>query len=253
MATDLHEPPATNPTLDSNTSPPRNLTEAVDRLLQSYQVGERNPWSTTLDDKERFTWFKRLAEARGPRYAGCTLASFLISNGSAGKAQDDVLRVLVSLQASMAMAFRSGGGLILYGPQGTGKDHLQFAMLRYAILECGWSAAWRDGMRLQDEIRKAVGDGREPELRDELRKPHILAISDPLPPVGDLNQWNLGFLRDVIDRRYQDLKSTWVTFNGTTIDDLKPILTPPLAARLVDSSIVLQCNWPSNRKAAGAA
>lgn len=160
------------------------------------------------------------------------------------------MRALTELQDEMPTAFRNGGGLILYGPQGTGKDHLQFAMLRHAIIECGFSAAWRDGLRLQDEIRRAIGDGREPELRDELREPHILAISDPLPPIGELNQWNLSFLRDVIDRRYQDLKSTWVTFNGTAIEDLKPILTAPLAARLIDSSIVLHCNWPSHRKEA---
>lgn len=211
-----------------------------------YQSGERSPWAHRIDDQERFKCFKRLCEARGARYAGCTLDTFSVTTPTQRV-------VLDSLRGIQAASDDKCSGLILYGPEGTGKDHLQFAMLRHAVIECGWSVAWRDGMRLQDEIRKAIRDDKEPELREALRSPHVFAISDPLPPTtkadGALNDWNLGWLRDVIDRRYQDGKATWLTFNGSSLDDLKPVLTPPLAARVIDSAFSFHCNWKSYRKA----
>lgn len=240
---------STPPTPASNTSRP-TLSDAVDRLLAQFADGKRVTWDKRLNDTERFECFKTLADARGARYAAATLENYSAEPGR----QANVKGALWAMRIDGMPSLRDGGGLILYGPQGTGKDHLQFAMLRHAVLEWGYSAAWRDGMRLQDEMRRAIGDGNESDLRRRLSEPQILAISDPLPPSpdgkGELNAWNLGFLRDVIDRRYSELKSTWFTFNGTSRKDLDPILSPPLAARMVDSSVCIHCNWPTYRKPA---
>lgn len=225
-------------------SQPRNITEAIDRLVHSFRSGERNPWTAVLNDGERFQCFKRLAIERGARYAGSTLENYSLEC----PAQRSVVAKLRKLQAEGIPGLELGGGLVLHGPQGTGKDHLQFAMLRHAVIEWGRSAMWRDGLGLQSEIRQAVAAGSEPELRKLLAEPQILAISDILPPSGELNDWNLAWIRDVLDRRYRDLKSTWLTFNGTSIDDLKPILTPPVVGRFAENATVLFCSWPSFRK-----
>ena len=241
-ATDQNPTPQTPPL--NSLSQPMSLRGAVLKLVGEYADGKRTCWAKLLSDTERFACFKALAADRGARYATATLDNF----DAESAAQRKVVGSLRELQSSGLASIRDGGGIVLFGPEGTGKDHLQFAMLRHAVVECGYSVLWKDGLRLQDEIRRAVADGKEPELRERLREPHILAISDPLPPIGELNQWNLGFLRDVLDRRYGDLKSNWITFNGATVDDLKPILQPPLAARLLHEANCFHCNWRSARK-----
>lgn len=227
--------------------------EAVEKFVTMFGPGgAHNPWTKRLDDKERFEAFKELAKARGARYAPATLETYQTPRPE----QRAVVERLRGFQRVGIPNLHRGGGLLLYGPEGTGKDHLLFAMLRNSIVEWGYSAAWRDGMGLQDEIRESIGDGTQSELRRRLCEPQIFAISDPLPPrfgeseKDDLSAWNLQFLRDVIDRRYSALKSTWFTFNGTSLDALKIALLPPLTARIADCSTEILCNWRSNRKPA---
>jgi DNA replication protein DnaC len=227
------------------------LGEAVEKFITMFGPdGKNNPWTKRLDDKERFEAFKELARLRGARYAPATLDTYQTPRPE----QFSVVERLRCFQRDGIPNLHRGGGLLFYGPEGTGKDHLQFAMLRHAIIDRGYSAMWRDGMGMQDEIRESIGTGTQSELRRRLCEPQILAISDPLPPrVGtsdkdDLSAWNLQFLRDVIDRRYSALKSTWFTFNGTSLDALKVALLAPLTARIADCSTEILCNWKSNRK-----
>lgn len=211
-----------------------------------YESGSKGPWARMLSETERFDMLKRLLVDRGARYAASTLDNFECQV----PAQRDAVAVLRKFSANMLDTLRAGGGLLLYGPEGTGKDRLQMALLKSAIIDHGCSVIWKDGLRLQDEIRSRIGKGTEHELRLELASSHILAISDPTPPKDDLNQWNLCFLRDVIDRRYQENRSTWLTCNAANIDELKPALSPQLLARLKDDSIVMRCNWQSFRQPA---
>jgi len=252
MATATHAPPE-HPTPDSSTSAPMNLKGAVETFVTMFGPGgNHNPWTKRLDDGARFESFKELAKVRGARYAPATLETYQTQRPE----QRAVVERLRAFQRDGVPNLHRGGGLLFYGPEGTGKDHLLFAMLRHAIIECGYSAMWRDGMGMQDEIRESIGDGKQSELRRRLCDPQILAISDPLPPRSgesdkdDLSAWNLQFLRDVIDRRYSALKSTWFTFNGTSLDALKVALLPPLTARIADCSTEILCNWKSNRKPA---
>lgn len=252
MATIEIEPPD-NQTPASSTSNPINLLGAVEKFIGMFGPGgDHHPWKNTLNDKERFEAFKALAKLRGARYVPATLDTYEATSAE----QREVVARLRGFQRDGIPNLHRGGGLLLYGPEGTGKDHLLFAMLRHAIIDCGYSATWRDGMGLQDEIRESIGEGKQSELRRKLCEPQILAISDPLPPRSgesekdDLSAWNLQFLRDVIDRRYSALKSTWFTFNGTSLDALKVALLPPLTARIADCSTELLCRWRSNRKPA---
>jgi len=229
------------------------MPEAVERFIATFGPGgTHHPWTNRLSDRERFEAFKALAKVRGARYVPATLETYSVSS----EGQRAVVARLRGFQRDGIPNLHRGGGLLLYGPEGTGKDHLLFAMLRNAIIDWGYTATWRDGMGLQDEIRESIGEGAQSEFRRRLCEPQILAISDPLPPRSgqsdkdDISAWNLQFLRDVIDRRYSALKSTWFTFNGTSLDALKAALLPPLTARIADCSTEILCSWKSNRKTA---
>lgn len=224
-----------------------NITDIVAAWMDRLEQGLLSHWNSRLDPCGRLDVFKRLIRNHGYRYARCTLDGFEITRPAD---QKPIINRLRRFAADMEPILRDGGGLILLGPEGTGKDHLHFALMRTAILDYGFTVEWHDGPQLQSDMRKAIGAGKEPEIRSDLAKPQILVISDILPPAGDLSDWNIGILRDVIDRRYRDCKSTWLSANVLHIDDLEPKLTEPLVARLRDSSIVEVLQWPSHRQLA---
>ena len=239
------------PAKSSSVSPPSvELRGAVDAMLRRISSGDHSRLRKRLSDAERWQNCRSLMNDHGVRYAAATIDSFELSEDRAmAQRQNVVLRSVQDFVDHMPERL-AAGGLILFGPQGTGKDHLLVAALRSAIVEHGFSVVWRDGVRLQSEVRQAIADDRESKLRHELSETHILAISDPMPPMGELNQWQTSFLRDVVDRRYARGLTTWITCNVASLDDLKVALTPPLAARLLDRATVLHCNWPSYRRPA---
>jgi hypothetical protein len=75
-----------------------------------------------------------------------------------------------------------------------------------------------------------------------------LAISDPIPPVGEPTAWNLGQLYRLLDRRYRDLKQTWVTLNALSIEDADAKLSAPMFDRLREDAELFACFWPSFRE-----
>lgn len=234
--------PDTNQTPAKSTSP--TLSDALAEFQAKARAGDFSPMRQRLSDSERWKCFTELAQDRGSRYAACTLESF--DRGVDGQ-KIKAWSFVNEFCKGMPSVLRVGGGLILHGPEGTGKDHLQFAALTTAIITHGYSAIWRDGLRLQKEIRKSIQDGTEFEKLRELAAPQILAISDPIPPKGDLTDYGVGTLRDLVDRRYQSGKSTWLTLNVAKLEDAEAFFTPPLLARLRQGSLEVRCNWASYR------
>lgn len=190
----------------------------------------------------------RLAKRLGPRYWKCTLANFERYDHDR---QNDVLMDLHSLAREMPERLSDGSGLIFLGRPGTGKDHLMAAMLKIAVAKHSLSADWWDGGALYDQIALHVGADAWPKLFKELTAPHILAISDPVPPRGDLSDPQLRRLRDVIDRRYRETLSTWITTNLDSQEQATERLSAPVLERITERSLQVFCDWESYRRRAG--
>lgn len=180
----------------------------------------------------------------GARYRGCTLDNFELSDEPpARKAQEGVLARLRAFCAAGC-----GGGLLFFGPAGTGKDHLMVAALRNAAarkIACHWVS----GVELYASWRDAIGEERN-EHRDlaPLVRPSILAISDPIPPVGELTAHQAAKLFWLIDSRYRAAKPTWATLNAKSGDDASSKITAQIVDRLKHDALALACNWPSYRR-----
>lgn len=196
--------------------------------------------------QERRTRWQSLASGRGKRYANCTLADYRVEC----QAQAEAIEAICEYSSDMAFRCQIGEGVLLFGPVGTGKDHILAALMRLAILEHGFTVRWENGMDLFGAIRDRMDSGDpEKSLVDSLTYPDILVVSDPLPPKGELTTHQSAMLFRVIDSRYSRDKPTWVSFNAANRLDAENRMGVPLVDRLSHGALVVFTDWPSYRKA----
>lgn len=201
------------------------------------------------ESRKRWTAWCELRKRLGTRYAECTLVDFRCD----GERAADMRRVVESLTAyadDMPARVAAGQGVVLFGPAGTGKDHLMAALMRAACRH-GLSVEWRNGMDLFAERRDAIAKQTpERELIVAMGRPDVLAVSDPVPPSGPLTEGQMEFLFRILDRRYRERRPVWVTANFETGKDAETKIGAQLVDRLRDGALALDCNWPSYRRAA---
>lgn len=190
----------------------------------------------------------------GRRYADCSLAAFEIY-GEPGVANRQAT-VLASLQAfadGLKSRIADGSGLFLFGPSGTGKDHLLSALLIEADNR-GHQVAWMNCQEICGKAREAFsGHAIESSIVEYLTSAAVLGISDLWLPkssddVGEVTTFQRALLFRVIDHRYRTCKPTWVTVNVSGREEAEDRLGVQLVDRLTDGALCLGCNWPSYRE-----
>lgn len=204
------------------------------------------PYEKRVPESERAKRLADLIVRLGFRYRESTFENYEVYDAT----QKQTVARLAAFAADMPEHLRGGGGLLLFGDPGTGKDHLIAALLKLAITLHGLEVSWFDGGVLFDQFHVALqapGDDEWRRLVQELRRPHVLAISDPQPPQDALSPQQVRRLRDLIDRRYRDGKSTWLTTNIDQREYAERLLTRPVMQRLKESSALVLCDWPSYR------
>lgn len=185
--------------------------------------------------------FAELCMAAGNRYARCTLENFKTPHHR----QREVLTEVLAYVAG-----DSKDGLVLYGPIGTGKDHLAFAVCREAI-RAGKTVRWLNGRSWFGSVRDAMDSTKsEAAIIDEVRRPDVVCLSDPLPPIGALTAHQADMLYRFVDARYTRGVPTICTLNVENDADADERLGVPTWDRLCDGAFKLHCNWPSWRKPA---
>ena len=106
---------------------------------------------------------------------------------------------------------RTGRGLYLQGPNGTGKSQTASA-IALAFIEKGKSAHFTSGGKLLSKLRDAMhSDENEAEIFAELATPDLLVIDD----LGKENQtpWAVSMIYMAIDDRYNTRKPVVITSN----------------------------------------
>lgn len=231
------------------TSEPTALSPALDRIIAEMRDKPLTPGGDTsdLEQRRRQSIVGGLLREVGVRYASATLDSFVVLPNQGQGAVVAVLRDF----AMDGGWIREGGGVLLYGPRGTGKDHLAVGALRIAVLMHGWDVAWIDGQHLFGTMRDRISsESTEMDFIRQYTAPKLLLVSDPLPqdPTKAISDYQQSVLWRIVDRRYRDLKSTWVTLNVADVNEASKRLGPQLADRLTDGALCLHCNWPTYRK-----
>lgn len=197
--------------------------------------------------EESWTWLTR----NRPRRAGCRLSTFEISRDQAiGEKQRRVIARLEELSKIVQERPGEIPNLVIFGPVGSGKDHLMASMLRVAVMR-GLKPQWQRGLDIATQFRAAMGrdpDLTEGQLIERYAETALLAISDLLPPAGPLTAFQAECLYQIIDRRYETRRPTWVTLNVANREEAISRMGEQLADRLRDETIMAHCNWPSYRK-----
>lgn len=223
--------------LDSVRTGPDDVFEARRLVEQANSAAERKA--------ARDECWKRLLRLRGDRYRDCKLSNFEVDQPG----QNDVKQALTGFCREISTNVNAGRGLLLFGPKGTGKDHLLMACARAAI-SAFHSLMWVNGMELFAEFRDAM-DAKTPE-RDVLAKfgrDEVLWISDPVPPTDALTPAQTTWLFRVLDARYSHRKATWASANVPGQSELEKRIGAQNADRLKDGVLALGCNWKSYRRA----
>ena len=145
---------------------------------------------------------------------------------------------------------RRGEGVVLYGPVGTGKDHLAIGVLAVAVGSdmsvCAVNAQDWYG-RLRDRMSAERGES-EAELIRELVRPELLLLSDLVPPIGGLSAYQAMLLYRLLDDRYSRRRVTLATLNVETVDEAEEAIGATSWDRLCDGAWLIACQWASKRK-----
>ncbi|MBN2024968.1 MAG: ATP-binding protein [Pirellulales bacterium] len=197
-------------------------------------------------EKQRKAAWDRFIARRGVRYTECRLANFEVNC----ELQREHLAALRRYAEELRQRVTQGDGLILFGPSGTGKDHLLVAMCRVAIKTHNIAVVWRGGASLHREFRECIeaNDSGGGLIRD-LAEAAVLYLSDPVPPGQALTAYQSSTLFEVIDRRYSNCKPTWISVNVASGKEADERLGAAIVDRLRHGALTFHCDWPSYRKA----
>lgn len=202
------------------------------------------PRDTTDGDRDkRRDRFGEFLRTVGPRLERATLDNYACRLPG----QRAVLQALREYAGEIHSEIGAGNGIVLFGPSGTGKDHLLVALAKLAIKE-GFSIDFRYGPDLYGEIRDRIErHDLEGPWVDRLALADVLLLSDPVPTRGDLTPHQASMLQRVLDRRYRKMRPTWVTLNVQSGREADERIGAAIVDRLKHGAVVAYCDWPSFR------
>ena len=136
------------------------VATALESVTKAIADKPLNPVSATSDPRiaeAKQRWLD-LSRRIGRRYEDCTLANYRVEHSEQQKAVDAVRKFCEEMPEHV----KAGRNAILYGPVGTGKDHLLVAMMKVAIRDGGASVHWCNGADLAGELRDLIDKEGEP-------------------------------------------------------------------------------------------
>lgn len=207
---------------------------------------------------------KDLVQAVGRRYEQSTLTSYETTKPGQIEAVAAIRRYVEDFETKRKI----GAGMLLYGPAGTGKDHLLVGAARFLIethsnpvkdtgntvpadYHPSLSICCLDGMTFFSDLRTGIGNKNfnESDFLDRYTAATVLIVSDPLAPQGKITDYQASMLFRIVDGRYRDNRPIWVSMNVASYNEAADRLTPQIIDRLRDGALSIHCNWPSYRKA----
>ncbi len=153
-------------TPNTMTAAVRPVESAICRWLTKSFPTDAGPFSERLDSGGRTFQLRNLVWSLGHRYGHASLSDFEVYDDRQQAALDRLCEFVERMPQQIER-----GGLILFGPAGTGKDYLLAAVLKLAVARHGFTAAWWDGMSLFSAARHAISQDAELRLKSRAIPP----------------------------------------------------------------------------------
>lgn len=215
---------------------PQEAAEQLEARRQAMQLQERR--------RKAEECLYELGKTAGERYRGCRLETFEMKNAYQRRVVENLREYIEDVPGRM----QDREGLVLFGPVGTGKDHLAYSLAIVAASQA-FTIKWLNGQEWFGRIRDAMDTSEtESSIIGEAARNDILVFSDPLPPVGDLSQHQATMLYRAIEARYSRGKITITTINVADDNEADRRMGAATWDRLCHGAWKIHCRWPSYRK-----
>ncbi|MCK7317207.1 ATP-binding protein [Enterobacter cloacae] len=183
------------------------------------------------------------------RFENCTLQNYEPVNDDAKRA----LKVCQAYASRWPERLQKGGGLVMCGKPGTGKNHLALAIARHAITEHQSSAVFTTALKIAREYKStwSKGSGRtEDEVIRYFTKPDLLIIDEVGVQFGSDAEKLIMF--EIINTRYERMKPT-ILISNQTREELAAFIGERVLDRMSDGGgCTLSFTWDSYRSKGAA-
>lgn len=215
-----------------------NLNAAIERML-SAPVADEDEFERQQLERLRSKHIARFRDDSG-RFFHCTFDNYVVSNPD----QKRIFERLKNCANNIGEFHRYG--MVLIGRVGTGKDHLAAAVMRAAVassLTCRWIA----GEELYDRSARAWGEGDRRSILGKYVEADCLIISDAVT-VRNWKETRAEVLSQLVGRRYNAGRPTWITANVRDKKHLRELALPDVYDRLTERAVVELFTWDSYRQ-----
>jgi len=178
----------------------------------------------------------------GARFKGITFDTFHPTNDNAAAAKRKCIEFAETFKES---ARKTGGGLLVVGKPGTGKNHLSGAICT-KLMNDGIPCLHTTALKLVRRIKESWGgDEREQEAINSFSRPDLLIIDEVGVQFGTPTEQL--FLTEIINDRYESMKPT-ILLSNLSVAQLGEVLGARVIDRFYDHGTVLVFDWESYRR-----